>query len=82
MPVTRQLHMFECANWSVSFRSGRAGVNQLTPMMPSHMSNPTYTDQSIRTKTCRTGYMLYKLRSVQNTGTCYPGQGWFVRNLG
>ena len=26
--------------------------------------------------------MLYKLRSVQNTGTCYPGQGWFVRNLG
>ena len=20
--------------------------------------------------------------SVQNTGTCYPGQGWFVRNLG
>ena len=25
---------------------------------------------------------LYKLRSVQNTGTCYPGQGWFVRNLG
>ena len=27
------------------------------------------------------GTMLYKLRSVQNTGTCYPGQGWFVRNL-
>ena len=27
-------------------------------------------------------FMLYKLRSVQNTGTCYPGQGWFVRNLG
>ena len=27
-------------------------------------------------------YLLYKLRSVQNTGTCYPGQGWFVRNLG
>ena len=26
--------------------------------------------------------LLYKLRSVQNTGTCYPGQGWFVRNLG
>ena len=26
--------------------------------------------------------VLYKLRSVQNTGTCYPGQGWFVRNLG
>ena len=26
--------------------------------------------------------ILYKLRSVQNTGTCYPGQGWFVRNLG
>ena len=25
---------------------------------------------------------IYKLRSVQNTGTCYPGQGWFVRNLG
>ena len=25
--------------------------------------------------------MLYKLRFVQNTGTCYPGQGWFVRNL-
>ena len=25
---------------------------------------------------------LYKLRSVQNTGTCHPGQGWFVRNLG
>ena len=25
---------------------------------------------------------LYELRSVQNTGTCYPGQGWFVRNLG
>ena len=23
--------------------------------------------------------ILYKLRSVQNTGTCYPGQGWFVR---
>ena len=22
--------------------------------------------------------MIYKLRSVQNTGTCYPGQGWFV----
>ena len=22
---------------------------------------------------------LTKLRSVQNTGTCYPGQGWFVR---
>ena len=29
---------------------------------------------------CHTG--VYKLRSVQNTGTCYPGQGWFVRNLG
>ena len=26
--------------------------------------------------------MIYKLRSVQNTGTWYPGQGWFVRNLG
>ena len=26
--------------------------------------------------------LLYKLRSVQNTGTCYPGQGWFVRNPG
>ena len=26
--------------------------------------------------------MSYKLRSVQNTGTCYPGQGWFVRNIG
>ena len=26
--------------------------------------------------------IIYKLRSVQNTGTCYPGQGWFVRNLG
>ena len=26
------------------------------------------------------GTLLYKLRSVQNTGTCYPGQGWFVRN--
>ena len=26
--------------------------------------------------------LLYKLRSVQNAGTCYPGQGWFVRNLG
>ena len=26
--------------------------------------------------------LVYKLRSVQNTGTCYPGQGWFVRNLG
>ena len=25
---------------------------------------------------------IYKLISVQNTGTCYPGQGWFVRNLG
>ena len=25
---------------------------------------------------------IYKLRSVQNTGTCYPGPGWFVRNLG
>ena len=24
------------------------------------------------------GSGLYKLRSVQNTGTCYPGQGWFV----
>ena len=22
------------------------------------------------------------VRSVQNTGSCYPGQGWFVRNLG
>ena len=27
-------------------------------------------------------HILYKLRYVQNTGTCYPGQGWFVRNLG
>ena len=27
-------------------------------------------------------HTIYKLRSVQNTGTCYPGQGWFVRNLG
>ena len=26
-------------------------------------------------------HILYKLRSVQNTGTCYPGQSWFVRNL-
>ena len=26
--------------------------------------------------------ILYKLRSVQNTGTCYPGQAWFVRNPG
>ena len=26
--------------------------------------------------------MLHKLRSAQNTGTCYPGQAWFVRNLG
>ena len=26
--------------------------------------------------------MLCKLRFVQNTGTCSPGQGWFVRNLG
>ena len=25
--------------------------------------------------------LIYKLKSVQNTGTCYPGQGWFVRNL-
>ena len=25
--------------------------------------------------------LLYKLRSVWNTRTCYPGQGWFVRNL-
>ena len=25
--------------------------------------------------------LIYKLRSVQNTGTCYPGQGWFVRKL-
>ena len=24
--------------------------------------------------------ILYKLISVQNTRTCYPGQGWFVRN--
>ena len=24
--------------------------------------------------------VIYQLRSVQNTGTCYPGQGWFVRN--
>ena len=24
---------------------------------------------------------LYKLRCVKHTGTCYPGQGWFVRNL-
>ena len=23
--------------------------------------------------------LLYKLRSVQSAGTCYPGQGWFVR---
>ena len=23
--------------------------------------------------------LLYKLRSVQNTGTCHQGQGWFVR---
>ena len=28
------------------------------------------------------GSGVYKLRSVQNTGTCYPSQGWFVRNLG
>ena len=27
------------------------------------------------------GAWIYKLRFVQNTGTCYPGQGWFVRNL-
>ena len=27
-------------------------------------------------------FMIYKLRSVQNSGTCYPGQGWFVRILG
>ena len=27
------------------------------------------------------GAVVYKLRSVQNTGTCYPGQDWFVRNL-
>ena len=26
-------------------------------------------------------YVIYKLRSVQNTGTCYSGHGWFVRNL-
>ena len=26
--------------------------------------------------------ILYKLRSVQNTGTYYPGQGWFVRLIG
>ena len=26
-------------------------------------------------------YIKYKLRSVQNTWTCNPGQGWFVRNL-
>ena len=26
--------------------------------------------------------IIYKLRSVQNTGTCYLGQGWFFRNLG
>ena len=25
--------------------------------------------------------LLYKFRSVQSTRTCYPGQGWFVRNL-
>ena len=25
--------------------------------------------------------VLYKLRSVRNIGTCYPGQGWFVKNL-
>ena len=25
--------------------------------------------------------LLYKLGSVQNTGVCYPGLGWFVRNL-
>ena len=30
----------------------------------------------------RVTHILYKLRSVQNTGTCYPGQGWFVSNLG
>ena len=27
-------------------------------------------------------YFICKLRSVQNTVTCYSGQGWFVRNLG
>ena len=26
--------------------------------------------------------ILYKWNSVQNTGTCFLGQGWFVRNLG
>ena len=24
-------------------------------------------------------YILYKLRSVQNTGTCYPGLGWICQ---
>ena len=24
---------------------------------------------------------IIQLRTVQKTGTCYPGQGWFVRNL-
>ena len=56
-----------------SFRKNDNGIVHETTVTfcqaASHNMNP-----------CWPRSMIYKLRSVQNTGTCYPGQGWFVRN--
>ena len=50
--------------------------------MPISLSTSMRTSISISAFVSVCISILYKLRSVQNTGTCYPGQGWFVRNLG
>ena len=42
----------------------------------------SHTDEDDHIYICIYIYILYKLRSVQNTGTCYPGQGCFFQEPG
>ena len=68
-PVTRKMFPFDDVIMCRVFWKGiRIIRKQLIGTMIDSMPSP-WT-------------LLYKLRSLPNTGTSYPGQGWFVRNLG
>ena len=78
------------------FRLEQEGGSLIAPMALAHPLHPIDNRSRNRRRNLWVGWcvsswwpllpsrssVLYKLRSVQNTGTCYPGQGWFVRNLG
>ena len=62
-----------------AYRAKVSAWNESTDGFPSQMPSNAGIDVCFGVSL---NQLLYKLRSVQNTGTCYPGQGWFDRNLG